>query len=114
MKRPVTVRVSPVVWTAVGFGLLAALLVAHAAGRIGVIDQGLALSRLQTEEQGLSRENARLRLELLTLRSPARLERLNRDKLGLVQPSAVEVLHEHGMGPPPAPASPGTTLAERP
>lgn len=113
MKRPAGVKVSAVVWTAVGFSLLAALLVAHAAGRIEVIDEGLALAKLQTEEQALSRENARLRLELLTLRSPARLEKLNRDKLGLVQPSATEVLHEHGAGPARAPASPGAALAER-
>jgi cell division protein FtsL len=111
-KRPVGARVSAVVWTAVGFALLSALLVAHAAGRIGVIDEGLALSRLQTEEQALSRENARLRLEVLTLRSPARLEKLNHDKLGLVQPSALEVLHEHG--PARVPTSPGAALAERP
>jgi cell division protein FtsL len=114
MKRPVAVKVSPVVWTAVGFGLLSALLVAHAAGRIGVIDEGLVLGKLQTEEQSLSRENARLRLELLTLRSPARLEKLNHDKLGLVPPSAGEVLHEHGVGPARAPVSPGAALAERP
>ena len=87
---------------------------AHAAGRIGVIDEGLALSKLQTEEQALSRENARLRLEMLTLRSPARLEKLNHDKLGLVPPTAAEVLHEHGLHPAHTPPPPGAALAERP
>ncbi len=114
MKRPVAVTVAAVVWTTLGFGLLSALLVAHAAGRIGVVDEWLALSRLQTEEQALSRENNRLRLEVLTLRSPARLEKLNRDKLGLVQPSAADVLREHGAGRAHTPSVPGAALAERP
>jgi hypothetical protein len=104
--------VEAVVWTAVGFSVVAALLVARAAGRIGVIDQGLALSKLQAQEQDLSRENARLRLELLTLRSPARLEKLNQAKLGLVPPSPADVLHEHGLGPARAPTPTSPALAE--
>lgn len=112
MRRASPTPVSAVVWTAVGFGVVAALLVARAAGRIGVIDQGLVLSKLQAQEQDLSRENARLRLQLLTLRSPARLEKLNQTSLGLVPPAPADVLHENGLGPARAPLPTSPALAE--
>ncbi|HUB07789.1 MAG TPA: cell division protein FtsL [Myxococcales bacterium] len=114
MKRRMAAPARGVLSTALGFSVLAALLVAHVAGRIGGIDQGLALSRLQARQEALSRENARLRLEVLTLRSPARLERLG-EKLGMGPPAAAAVLREAGPGQVRARAAvPGAALAERP
>lgn len=128
MKRRSDPPARGVFSTAFGFALLAALLVAHVAGRIGGIDQGLALSKLQAREETLSRENARLRLEVLTLRAPARLERLAREKLGMAPPAPEAILREAGPRPTRAPArsrdgiavarlaavAPPAALAERP
>ncbi len=111
-RGPAPVAVSGILWTAVGFAVVAALLVAHAAGRIGVVEQGLELSKLQAQEQSLGRENARLHLEVLTLRSPARLERLASGKLGMAPPDPASILRPPAQAPLPRRA--GGALAERP
>jgi cell division protein FtsL len=81
---------------AVGFALLAGLLILHAAGRIWVLEQGYELSRLRSDEQTLARENGRLSLELNTLRAPARLERIARGKLLMSTPGSGDLLLEGG------------------
>jgi cell division protein FtsL len=78
---------------------LAAPLGAIAAGRIGAIEQGYALGRLQAQELALERDNEKLMLEVSTLRSPARLEHLAREKLHMAPPGAGDTLIEGG-GPP--------------
>jgi cell division protein FtsL len=96
----------------VAFAVLVALLVAYAAGRVSVIDLGYDLSRLSQEQQLLRRENARLRLQVLTLRAPARLERMAREQLGMVPPDPLAVLHEAGPRPMQV-QLPERALAER-
>jgi cell division protein FtsL len=98
--------------TILAFGLLVSLLVTFAAGRVSVIDLGYTLSHLHQEQQELLRENARLRLQVLTLRAPARLEKVAREQLGMTLPDPLAVLRETG----PAPRRvelPERALAER-
>jgi cell division protein FtsL len=76
--------------------LLAALFVAvgilHVAGRVMVVDMGYRFSKAETESRTLTRENDRLKLELATLKAPARLERLAREQLGMMMPSGSAVV----------------------
>lgn len=66
------------------FGALFSLLgVAHVASRVTVVSSGYEVSQLGHQSRTLLQENDRLKLELATLKSPARLERLAREKLGM-------------------------------
>jgi len=89
-------QLKPVLRAVLGFALLAGLLILHAAGRIWVLEQGYELSRLRSEEQTLVRENGRLSLELTTLRTPARLERLSRGRHFMAAPGSGDILSEGG------------------
>ena len=53
----------------------------------------LKLSKLDTESTALTRDNDRLKLELATLRSPARLESIARTQLGMAPPQAASIIH---------------------
>lgn len=66
--------------------------VIHVTSRLLVVHAGYRLSGLENEGRSLVRENDRLKLELATLRSPARLERIAREKLGLIPPPAGSVI----------------------
>jgi cell division protein FtsL len=50
------------------------------------------LSVLENESRELTRENDRLKLELATLKSPTRLERLAREKLRMAPPPATSIV----------------------
>lgn len=103
------------------FALFAAVGILHVTSRVLVVDMGYRLSKAESEGRALTRENDRLKLELATLKAPARLEKLAREQLGMAMPtgSAVVAL------PPELPgarrptaraearATPGTRVAER-
>jgi len=72
--------------------LITAVGLVHVTGRVMVVDAGYRLSRAEAESRTLQRENDRLKLELATLKTPARLERLAREKLGMGLPAAGAVL----------------------
>lgn len=72
--------------------LFAAVGVIHVTSRLLVVHAGYRLSELENDGRSLVRENDRLKLELATLRSPARLEPIAREKLGLVPPPAGSVI----------------------
>jgi cell division protein FtsL len=74
------------------FALFAAVGILHVTSRVLVVDMGYRLSKAQSEGNTLTRENDRLKLELATLRAPARLERLAREQLGMVMPSGSAVV----------------------
>jgi cell division protein FtsL len=65
------------------FLLFAAVGILHVASRVLVVDAGYQLSRLEHEGQRLALENSKLKVELATLKSPGRLEKLAREKLGM-------------------------------
>jgi cell division protein FtsL len=72
--------------------LLAAVGVVHVTSRVMVVKLGYELSRLDAAGAELTRENDQLRLELATLKRPARLEALAKAPLGMVPPSANTVI----------------------
>jgi cell division protein FtsL len=74
------------------FALFAGVGVLHVTSRVLVVDMGYRLSKAEAEERALTRENDRLKLELATLKNPARLEKLAREKLGMVMPSGPVVI----------------------
>ncbi len=90
----------PSLWGVLGQLLLPAFLLAlfagvgvfHVTARLMVVDSAYKLSRLEQEERRLSQENDKLELELATLKSPARLERLAREQLGMAPPPPGAVL----------------------
>ncbi|MBX5483617.1 MAG: cell division protein FtsL [Myxococcaceae bacterium] len=73
-------------------GLFAAVGIIHVSSRVLVVRVGYQLSALQLESRTLARENDRLKLELATLKSPARLERVAREELGMAPPTAAQVI----------------------
>jgi cell division protein FtsL len=78
--------------------LFAAVGILHVTSRVLVVDAGYRLSRLEEENRQLTLRNDRLKLELATLTSPARLEKVARDQLGLQPPPAGTVI---SLGAPP-------------
>jgi len=108
-RLPRKTALRPVLWpmvAVVGLALPCGIL---AAGRVGALEQGYALGRLQAEELALERENQRLTLEVSTLEAPARLERIAH-KLHMAAPGEGDVLIEGGGIPP---AALGRAIAER-
>lgn len=83
------------------FGLLAAVGILHVASRSQVVDAAYRLSSLEAESRSLSLANDRLKLELATLKRPARLEALARVQLGMAPPDA-SVVDSVAARPPPA------------
>ena len=74
------------------FALFAAVGILHVTSRVLVVDMGYRLSKAESEGRALMRENDRLKLELATLKAPARLERLAREQLGMKMPSGSAVV----------------------
>ncbi|NVJ06049.1 cell division protein FtsL [Myxococcus sp. AM001] len=68
------------------FALFAAVGILHVSSRVLVVDMGYRLSREEAESRVLTRENDRLKLELATLKSPGRLERVAREQLNMAMP----------------------------
>ena len=88
--------------------LFAAVGILHVTSRVLVVDAGYRLSRLEEENRQLTLRNDRLKLELATLISPARLEKLARER-GMQPPPAGTVI---SLGaPPPRPPAPAPRLA---
>lgn len=53
---------------------------------------GYAVSRAVEEHRGLEKERMLLKTEMLTLRSPARIEAIARNQLGMVDPRTDRIL----------------------
>jgi len=81
--------------------LFASVGIVHVCSRVLVVRAGYQMSQLELESRTLAREHDELRLERATLLSPARLERLARDKLGLVPPRAGAVISRRAPDRPP-------------
>jgi cell division protein FtsL len=72
--------------------LFAAVGIVHVTSRVLVVHAGYRMSELEAESRVLAREHDQLKLERATLLSPARLERIAREKLGMVPPAAGSVV----------------------
>lgn len=64
-------------------------------------------AQLSREQDGLRRRNAILREEIRLLRTPAYIERLAREQLGMVRPGEIAIMLVRPT-PGPADSSPGT------
>ncbi len=73
--------------------LLSTVGIVHVTSRVLVVRMGYELSKLDQRGTDLERQNAGLKLELATLKSPTRLEALAKTKLGLINPPATAVIH---------------------
>ena len=73
--------------------------IVHVTGRVLVVKVGYELSRLDQEASELTREHDRLKLELATLRSPARLESIAREKLQMGPPAPSAIFHVSAPAP---------------
>jgi cell division protein FtsL len=78
---------------ALAIALLAAVGVVHVTSRVLVVKVGYELSKLDAEATALTRDNDRLKLELATLKSPAKLESVARTQLGMAPPSPSSIIH---------------------
>ncbi|MGQ0504214.1 MAG: cell division protein FtsL [Myxococcaceae bacterium] len=85
----VLIRLGPPAVIALAF---AAAGIVHVCSRVLVVDMGYRLSTLERQSRELTREHDRLKLELATLKSPNRLERIARDQLGMGPAPAIAVL----------------------
>jgi cell division protein FtsL len=79
--------------------LFASVGILHVTSRVRIVSVGYELSELENEHRELTRENDRLKLELATLKSPSRLERLAREKLGMGPPPATSIVLLQPSGP---------------
>ncbi len=102
------------------FALFAAVGILHVTSRVLVVDMGYRLSKAQSEGNALTRENDRLKLELATLKAPARLERLAHEQLGMMMPAGSAVVSlppelpgARRQGKPEARKPAGVRVAER-
>ena len=68
------------------FAIVVTAAALHVSLRYRVIRIGYAIGERLAEKRELEEEARKLRLELSLLRSPERVERLAREKLGMVRP----------------------------
>jgi cell division protein FtsL len=65
--------------------------IAHASLQLGRIRHGYVLGERTREFRRREEENRKLRLELSLLRSPARIEQIARNELGMRRPEPAEI-----------------------
>ena len=74
------------------FAIFVAVGIVHVASRVLVMDAGYKLHKLESEHRRLTQDNDKLKLELATLRSPSRLEKIAREKLNMAAPPVGAVI----------------------
>ena len=94
-------------WRSVGVGaFLVAVLLFSAWQHFELLRHGYRIEEMQKERAGEEEINRHLRLEIDTLRSPARIERLATQRLGMVAPKAGDAtVIERVTSTPPPPKS---------
>jgi cell division protein FtsL len=94
-------------WRSVGVGVfLVAVLLFSAWQHFELLRHGYRIEEMQKERAGEEEINRHLRLEIDTLRSPARIERLATQRLGMVAPKAEDAtVIERVTSTPPPPKS---------
>ena len=92
-------------WRSLAIGVfLAAVVLLSAWQQFELLRNGYRVEQLQQERARELEINRRLLLEIETLRSPARIERIATEQIGLVAPSHDEALVIEYVRPAPAPA----------
>ena len=79
--------------TIVAAVVIITVLSTHLWSRLAVVNLSYEISTLNRQRTTFKEENKRLRLAVLALKSPKRIERIARDDLGLVYPSGKQILY---------------------
>ncbi len=80
-------------WRSVGIGVfLVAVLLFSAWQHFELLRHGYQIEQLQRDRAAEEDVNRHLRLEIETLREPARIEKIAKERLQLVEPSADEAI----------------------
>lgn len=92
-------------WMSLGIGVvLVGVLLFSAWQHFELLRHGYKLEQMQRDRAAESDINRHLRLEMETLRSPQRIEKLATERLGMVNPGATEAVVLERVVPAPAPA----------
>lgn len=93
-------------WRSVGLGVfLVVVLLFSAWQHFELLRHGYQIERMQRERAAEEEVNRHLRLEIESLRAPARIEKIAKEKLRLVEPSADEAIVIERVAPAPPPDS---------
>jgi cell division protein FtsL len=91
-------------WRSAGIGVLLVLVLLFSAWQhFEVLRHGMAMARIQQERAAEEEINRHLRLEIETLRSPARIERMAIQQLHLVAPTRDQAIVIERVVPPAPP-----------
>jgi cell division protein FtsL len=91
-------------WRSVGVGvLLVGVLLFSAWQHFELLRHGYQIERMQQERAAEEEVNRHLRLEIESLRSPARIERIAKEKLKLIEPAADDAIVIERVTPTAAP-----------
>ena len=91
-------------WRSLGIGVaLVVVLLFSAWQHFELLRHGYRIEQMQQERARELEINRHLRLEIETLRSPARIERIATEQLGLVEPDGEEAIVIERVVPPVAP-----------
>lgn len=72
--------------------LMTVVAVFHVWSRVKVVDLGLEINQLRREFKGQQQEQGRLRLEVASLKTPARIEAIAKGTLGMTLPTEQQVV----------------------
>jgi cell division protein FtsL len=99
-------------WRSVAVGVFLVTVVLFSAWQhFELLRHGYRIEQMQKEREAQEDINRHLRLEIDTLRSPARIERLATDRLGMVAPAADDASIIERVTPAPPP--PRSVVARR-
>ena len=92
-------------WMSLGIGVvLVVVLLFSAWQHFELLRHGYKLEQMQRDRAAENDINRHLRLEMETLRSPQRIEKLATERLGMISPGATEAMVLERVTPTPAPA----------
>ena len=92
-------------WMSLGIGVvLVVVLLFSAWQHFELLRHGYKLEQMQRDRAAENDINRHLRLEMETLRSPQRIEKLATERLGMVSPGDAEAVVLERVTPPEAPA----------
>jgi len=92
-------------WMSLGIGVvLVVVLLFSAWQHFELLRHGYKLEQMQRDRAAENDINRHLRLEMETLRSPQRIEKLATERLGMISPGTTEAVVLERVTPTPAPA----------
>jgi cell division protein FtsL len=92
-------------WMSLGIGVVLVMVLLFSAWQhFELLRHGYKLEQMQRDRAAENDINRHLRLEMETLRSPQRIEKLATERLGMVSPGDAEAVVLERVTPPEAPA----------